>query len=209
MASSSAAIEMTAVPPDPSIQAGRSETPPSPLTTTRRRRVEGRPLDPAEGLHGDQDPAAAVGGADHPQGGAVLAGHAQLAAGAAAAGGDPLGVVLAVARPALQLGVVEGAGQLVPDDPAQRQPAQLEGGNGLQLDRPVEHHLGEDAAAGPRPVPGGGDPGLRPAEQRVVAGGVEDPEPVQGADLAAMGTPSKCSSRRLKPVPTVVRAARP
>jgi hypothetical protein len=51
---------------------------------------------------------------------------------------------------------------------------------------------------------GGGDGGRLVPGQQVLAGGVADPQPLQGADLACRGgTPSTCSASRLKPVPTV------
>ena len=81
------------------------------------RGVEGGLLDLVEGLDGDRHPAAAVGRAGHPDAGAVLAGHLELAAGAVPAGGQPGGVVEVVGRPAAELLVDQGAADPLLDRP--------------------------------------------------------------------------------------------
>jgi hypothetical protein len=92
-------------------------------------------------------------------------------------------------RTSPELPVDQGAADPFPDVPAHGQPAQLDGGHGPQVDGPVEHHLGVDAAPRGRPAAGGVDPGDLSVGQQVAAVGVEDPQALQGADRPAAAHP--------------------
>ena len=98
-------------------------------------------------------------------------------------------VVGVVGRLVPELLVDQGAADPLRDVLGQGQPPQLDAGDGPGSMGRVEHDLGVGPAVGGRPAAGGGDPGHRAAQQQVAAVGVADPEPLQGADLAAPPDP--------------------